>query len=156
MPDYGIAAAGEGAGLLAWSWAEAQLHASRNFWLATRWPDGRPHVMPVWAGWDGDALWFSGGLHSRKVQNLLADPRCVATTEDARNPLVADGVATKADDEVDKRSYLDLINSKYETAYGLDFLDPATTAVFRMRPTWAIGMREDDFVGSPTRWQLDR
>jgi len=80
MPDYGIAAADAGSGLLPWSWAEAQLEASRNDWLATRWPDGRPHVMPVWAVWDGEVMWFSGGLHSRKVQNLIADPRCAVTS----------------------------------------------------------------------------
>lgn len=156
MPDYGIAAADEGSGLMAWSWAEQQLIASRNFWLATHWPDGRPHVMPVWAAWDGDALWFSGGLHSRKVQNLLADPHCVATTEDALNPVVTEGVASKQDDEHAKQSFLDLINAKYETDYQLDFLAPTTTAVFRLRPTWAFGLREDDFAGSPTRWQFDR
>jgi nitroimidazol reductase NimA-like FMN-containing flavoprotein (pyridoxamine 5'-phosphate oxidase superfamily) len=74
MPDYGISEARDG--LLSWTWAEQQLRHSKNFWLATRWPDGRPHVMPVWAVWDGEAIWFSGGLHSRKVQNVLVDDRC--------------------------------------------------------------------------------
>ena len=156
MPDYGISAADEGSGLLSWEWAEQQLNMARNFWLATRWPDGRPHVMAVWAAWDGDALWFSGGLHSRKVQNLLADPRCVATTEDALNPVVIEGVASKVDDEGTKQTFLDLINAKYDTDYQLDFLDPTTTAVLRLDPTWAFGLIEDDFTGSPTRWQFGR
>lgn len=150
MPDYGIADGAEG--LLAWSWAEDQLKASTNYWLATRWPDGRPHVMPVWAVWDGDALWFSGGLHCRKVQNLLADGRCAATTEDALNPLVVEGVASKVDDDAERLSFLELTNAKYGTDYQLDFLDVATTAVLRLSPAWAFGMRQDDFTGSPTRW----
>ena len=144
-----------GSGLLSWGWAVQQLAASRNFWLATRWPDGRPHVMPVWAVWDGTALWFSGGLHSRKVQNLLVDPRCVATTEDTLNPVVIEGTASRIDDDEAKRKFLDLINGKYDTVYESDFLDPATTAVLRLRPTWAFSLIQDDFTGSPTRWRFD-
>jgi general stress protein 26 len=152
MPDYGILPADEGSGLLGWSWAEEQLHASKNFWLASRWPDGRPHVMPVWAVWDGVALWFSGGLHSRKVRNVLQDPRCSASTEDATNPVVVEGVASKVDDVEQKQRFLDLVNEKYATSYELDFLNPETTAVLRVEPTWAFALRQDDFSGSPTRW----
>ena len=82
MPGYGVEGPEEGSGLLPWSWAEAQLTTSRNFWLATRWPDGRPHAMPVWAVWHARALWFSSSRGSRKARNLAADPRCVLTTED--------------------------------------------------------------------------
>ncbi|CAN5747585.1 hypothetical protein BH24ACT15_BH24ACT15_25560 [soil metagenome] len=155
MPDYGILPADEGTGLINWSWAEEQMRASRNFWVATRWPDGRPHVVPVWAVWDGDALWFSGGLHSRKVRNVVADPRCSLSTEDAANPVVVEGVASEIDDVEAKQSFLDLTNAKYDTSYELSFLDPATTAVLRVMPTWAFAMREHDFSGSPTRWQFD-
>lgn len=154
MPDYGVLGSTEGTGLLAWSWAEEQLERSRNFWLATRWPDGRPHVMPVWAVWDGTAAWFSGGLHARKTRNLMADRRCVLTTEDALNPLVIEGTAERRDDDADKQTYLDLTNAKYETDYQMDFLDPATTAVFRFEPTQALGLLESDFTGSPTRWRF--
>ncbi len=112
-------------------------------------------MVPVWAVWDGDALWFSGGLHSRKVRNVVADPRCSLSTEDAANPVVVEGVASEIDDVEAKQSFLDLTNAKYDTSYGLSFLDPATTAVLRVMPTWAFAMREDDFSGSPTRWQFD-
>ena len=46
MPGYGIVGPGEGRGLLPWSWAEERLIASHDYWVATVWPDGRPHVMP--------------------------------------------------------------------------------------------------------------
>src|SRR5437870_13479915 len=93
MPGYGIVGPDEGTGLLPWSWAEEQLSTSRNFWLATRWPDGRPHVMPVWAIWHGGALWFSSSKQSRKARNLAADPRRVLTTEDSQNPVIVEGAA---------------------------------------------------------------
>ena len=155
MPDYGVLGEKEGTGLLSWSWAEQQLQSSKTFWLATRWPDGRPHVMPVWAAWDGERLWLSGGLHARKTRNLLADSRCVLTTEDALNPVIVEGIAEKVDDEQAKQTYLGLTNPKYGTDYQLDFLNPATTAVFRVRPVWAFALLENDFAGSPTRWRFD-
>src|SRR5262249_17191311 len=51
MPGYGTLPAGEGGGLLPWSWAEERLARSHDYWLATVTPDGAPHLMPVWAVW---------------------------------------------------------------------------------------------------------
>ena len=93
MPDYGILGPDEGTGLLPWSWAEERLAASHDYWLTSLWPDGRPHSMPVWGVWDGEALWFSSGRRSRKARNLAADPRCIVTTDDPKNPVVVEGSA---------------------------------------------------------------
>ena len=65
MPGYGISGPAEGSGLLHWSWAAERLTAARNYWVATVWPDGRPHVMPVWGMWDDSALWFTSAAGSR-------------------------------------------------------------------------------------------
>lgn len=154
MPGYGIAGPEEGTGLLPWSWAEERLRTSHDYWLATTWPDGRPHVMPVWAVWDDASLWFSAALGSRKSRNLLADPRCVATTDDPLEPVVVEGVAERVTETTALQSVLDLINPKYETSYALDFLDPTVNATFRIRPVWAFGLIERDFTGSPTRWRF--
>lgn len=72
MPGYGILPADEGTGLLPWSWAQQRLSSSVNYWLASVWPDGRPHVMAVWGVWDGLLLWFSSGGRSRKTRNLTS------------------------------------------------------------------------------------
>jgi hypothetical protein len=47
MPGYGILPADVGSGLLPWAEAERRLTVSHDYWVATAWPDGRPHVMPV-------------------------------------------------------------------------------------------------------------
>jgi hypothetical protein len=51
MPGYGTLGPEEGTGLLPWSWTVERLAGSRNYWLATVRPDGRPHVRvrPRWA-----------------------------------------------------------------------------------------------------------
>jgi hypothetical protein len=152
MPDYGIQGPDEGTGLLPWSWAEERLTASRNYWVTSLWPDGRPHSMPVWGVWDGHAFWFSSGRRSRKARNLTADPRCVVATENANDPVVVEGSA----DAIDERAAIERVAGLMSAKYGgitADFL--AANATFSVRPHRAFGIAHDDFTGSPTRWTFE-
>jgi hypothetical protein len=152
MPGYGIVGPAEGSGLLPWSWAEQRLVASRNYWVATSWPDGRPHAMPVWGLWDNGAFWFSSSRRSRKARNLAIDPRCVVTTENAAEPVVVEWLAEVVSAPETLTRMLALENAKYQTDYSIELLDPAVNATIRVRPRWAFGLAEGDFTGSPTRW----
>ena len=156
MPGYGILPPDEGTGLLSWPDVEPRLARSHEYWLASTWPDGRPHVMPVWGVWDGAALWFSSSGRSRKIANLRRDPRCVATTDDALDPVILDGTADVVIEEDPIRRFLDRLNAKYDTTYPLDFLDPAVNATVRMSPHTGFALLQADFVGSPTRWRFPR
>jgi PPOX class probable F420-dependent enzyme len=155
MPGYGTLGPDEGSGLLQWSWAEERIISSRNYWIGSLRPDGSPHIMPVWGVWDGEGLWFSSSKRSRKTRNLMADPRCSVAVEDAVNPVIIEGIAELVTDPDALATVLALENAKYETDYGIDLLDPAINASFRVRPRWVFGLREDDFTGSPTRWIFD-
>jgi PPOX class probable F420-dependent enzyme len=155
MPGYGIVGPTGGRGLLPWSWAEERLRGSRSYWVASRWPDGRPHAMPVWGVWHDVALWFSSSRGSRKARNLAADPRCVVTTEDAEEPVVVEGLAEVVTDPAALATLLALENAKYGTDYSMELLDPAVNATMRVRPRWVFGLVEEDFTGSPTRWVFD-
>jgi PPOX class probable F420-dependent enzyme len=151
MPGYGIVAADEGAGLLPWAWAESRLTASHDYWIATVWPDGRPHVTPVWGCWIEDALWFSCAPGSRKARNLEREPRMVATSDAAREPVVVDGTATRIDGDRDAVArFVAATNSKYGTDYGIDFF--AANALFRLDPSSVFALDDNDFTGTPTRW----
>lgn len=150
MPDYGIAAADGGAGLLPWSWACERLARSHDYWIATVGTDGHPHVTPVWGVWREGALWFSAGRRSRKTRNLVAHPRCAATTDDAHRPVVIEGEATRVDDPVAVTSFCAASNAKYETAYEVGFY--LGNATFRVEPVWAFALDDEDFAGTPTRW----
>jgi hypothetical protein len=154
MPDYGILPADQGSGLLQWSDAVARLHASRNFWVATVWSDGRPHLSAVWGVWLDQAAWFSCGLHSRKMINVRSEPRCAVSSDDSNNQVVIDGVAEVVVDRTAIRRFLDALNEKYDSDISEDFLDPAANASIRVRPVSAFGMLHDDFHGSPTRWRF--
>jgi hypothetical protein len=111
--------------------------------------------MPVWGMWDDSALWFTSSAGSRKVRNLTADPRCCVTTEDASDPVIIEGIARIATEEAMLQRVLDLMNAKYRTDYGLDFLDPATNATIGVRPRRVFSLRAGDFTGSPTRWVFE-
>jgi nitroimidazol reductase NimA-like FMN-containing flavoprotein (pyridoxamine 5'-phosphate oxidase superfamily) len=152
MPGYGTLGPDEGTGLLAWSWAEERLLASHDYWLATVWPDGRPHVMPVWGVWREAALWVSSSRRSRKARNLAAEPRCTVATDNALEPVVLDGSADLVTDLAVLRAVLDDMNAKYQTDYTMELMDPGANACFRITPSSAFGLLEGDFTGSPTLW----
>jgi hypothetical protein len=152
MPGYGILPADEGSGLLPWAEAERRLTESHDFWCATVRPDGRPHVMPVWGVWLDGGLWFSSGMRSRKARNLAVEPRCTLTTDDARNPVVVDGVAGQVIDRAGIEAFVGAVNGKYGGGVSVDFLDRAVNGTFAVRPEWVFAISEDDFSGSPTRW----
>ncbi len=155
MPGYGVVGPDEGSGLLPWSWAAERLSRSRNFWVASVQPDGRPHVMPVWGMWDDAVLWFSSSVESRKARNLSQDPRCVVTTEDATDPVVIEGTARIVTEPAALQRVIDLMNAKYGTDSNVSFLDPAVNATIEVRPVRVFGLRSADFTGSPTRWVFE-
>lgn len=153
MPGYGIKGADEGSGLLPWAWAEERLVASRNYWIVSLWPDGRPHAMPVWGVWEDTALVFSSGGRSRKARNLAADPRCVVTTEDASEPVIVEGAASVMEDRDAIARVAELMNRKYGGGITVEFL--LANATLEVRPRWAFGIAHEDFTGSPTRWVFE-
>jgi PPOX class probable F420-dependent enzyme len=150
MPGYGLRGPNEGTGLLMWAEVEERLARSHDYWLASCRPDGRPHLMPVWAVWLDGSLWFSSSNGSRKTRNLRATPTCSVSTDDARNPVVVEADAEPVADPAQLRRVLDAENDKYGTAYGLELLDPAANTCFRLAPRWAFALHQDDFTGSPT------
>jgi general stress protein 26 len=152
MPGYGTLSAGEGTGLLPWAWAERRLRDSHDYWLATVWPDGRPHVMPVWGVWLEGCLWFSSSRGSRKARNLGTRSACAVTTDQAKEPVVVDGHAELVAEPALLAAVLAAENAKYATSYGPEMLDPEINATFRIVAHWAFGLAENDFEGSPTKW----
>jgi len=145
MPGYGLLDAAQ-------SWAVERLERSHDYWVATIRPDGRPHVMPVWGIWLEDAVWFSSSRGSRKARNLDANPNCTITTDNAYEPVIVEGAGVRFTDLSTITRFVAAINQKYTTDYSVDFFDPDRNACFQVRPTWAFGLTESDFTGSPTRW----
>jgi PPOX class probable F420-dependent enzyme len=147
MPGYGISESSEG--LLPWSWAEDRLRASRNYWVATTRPDGRPHLTPVWAVWTGDALYFSTARTSTKARNLFANPRCSISTEHGNEAVIIEGTVAHEQDHEILRPVWAAYNAKYDWSLEGE-------SMFALRPAVAFAFIEtaDLFPSTATRWHF--
>ena len=151
MPGYGIAAAGEGKRLLPWSWARERLEKSKNYWISTTRPDGRPHSVPVWGIWMDERFIFSSGRESRKVRNLAANPRCVITNDNGDEAVIVEGAAVETTDLAILRRY----KKRYDPKYDWN-LDLAMGPFFIVEPEVVFGFidRPGQFTQTATRWKF--
>ena len=76
------------------------------------------------------------------------------TTDDARNPVVVDGVASRVTDPAGIAVFVAAMNSKYEAGMTTDFQDPEVNGTYVVTPERVIAISGDDFTGSPTRWRF--
>ncbi len=155
MPGYGILDAAAGTGLLPWAWATERLASSRNYFVSTVSPDGRPHMAAVWGVWLEDAFYFSTGPRSRKARNLAVESRCVISPEGAGESVIVEGIATPETD----RDVLERFAAAYKDKYDwqIDLMDPKQAGIYCVRPLVAFGIDDlHDFAGSATRWIFDQ
>ena len=154
MPEYGIEASPEG--MLPWSWAAERLARSRNYWVATTRPNGRPHSMAVWGLWLDNTFMFSSAPTSRKARNLARDPHVVITTEGADEAVIIEGVASINEDQQLMRRFID----EYKTKYNWEMTgDEGPMFIVRPERAFAfIGTQDNpagSFTNTATRWTFD-
>jgi hypothetical protein len=145
-------------GTLPWSWAVEKLQTSRDFWLATVRPDGRPHLAPVWSVWFEDALFFSTDPASRKGRNLALNINCAVSTDGADATVIVDGTVSTCDDFDLRRRVAELYAAKYEwvltaTETGVALSDGVSTPLYMIEPRTVLGMT-DEVTSRMTRWRL--
>ena len=154
MPkSYGLAPESEGE-ILPWSWAEERLTQSRNYWVVTVRPDGRPHAMPVWGAWVEGAFYFGTGSDSRKGRNIAADPRAVVHLESGDEVVVLEGIMEEVTDTEGIRTFEQGFNPKYGFEGDSEEIDLVEmgAVIFRMSPLVAFGWTEANFPQNATRW----
>lgn len=149
-PGYGIVGTADGKGLLPWSWVAEKMNGCRTFWVATvRGSEPRPHVMPVWGVWLGDAFYFSTGRKSRKGQNLAVNPACTVTNDDGEEAVIIEGQA----EELKDAAALENMATAYKKKYKMDPRGMGEP-IFKVRPRKVFGFIEKSFPKSATRWTL--
>ncbi len=147
---YGISATPEG--LLPWSYVTKRMAASRNYWVATTRPDGRPHVMPVWGLWLEGRFYFSTDPASRKARNIAGRPEIVVHLESGDDVVILEGRAEAASDRSLLARFADAYDMKYAVRPEVDTPEPA---VWRLDARVALAWQEKDFPRSATRWSFD-
>ena len=148
IPDYGISKSKTG--MLPWKWAEKMLSESREYWIITVRPDGRPHAMIIWGVWFESAFWFGTGAKTQKARNLAKNPYCVVGTQNAAEAVILEGVAELVSDAAKQRKLKPESLRKYGISGG-----GGSEPVYRVRPTRAFGFIEKTFPKTATRWTFD-
>jgi len=144
MPGYGIQE--DTRNVLPWSWAVDLLNRVRNPVLGTVRPDGRPHAMPLWGLWLGDAYCMSTAITSVKSENLKANDRCVITAGDGDDAVVLEGKAELSELPVG-------FTEAYKKKYG-ETIDEGP--IWIVRPTVAFAFQAtEDFSKTATRWVFE-
>ena len=145
IPGYGISKSKTG--MLPWKWAEKKLAGSREYWLMTVRPDGRPHAMIIWGLWVDGAFWFGTGAKTQKARNLASNPNCIIGTEDAADAVILEGVAELVTD-AEMRKKLQSPSLKKYGMSGTGGSEP----VYCVRPRRVFGLVEKSFPKTATRW----
>ena len=105
------------AGHMPFSKVDAWLRATRSIWLATVGPDQRPHLVPLWFYWDGNAIYFDTGIKTIKRRNLSSNDRVTAHVGDGDDPIIIVGRALQVTD-LDEIARVDLaFRAKYVDPY---------------------------------------
>ncbi len=60
----------------------------------------QPHVVPVWFGWDGQALWISSYSNTRKVKELKSNPKGAVLIDVAEKDGSMWGILMEGDTEL--------------------------------------------------------
>lgn len=78
---------------LTWDQVENRLVGSVHYWLASTYPDGRPHVVPRWGVWFDDAFWYDGSPKTRHAINLSKNPHCSLHLESGSEVTILEGIS---------------------------------------------------------------
>jgi hypothetical protein len=161
MPGYGLEVVTTPPGIvLPWSRVDQILRESRNYWVSTTRPDGRPHAMPVWGLWDGAHFLFSTGRESRKAKNLAANPAISVHCESGDIAIVVEGQTREVTDPAELKAFATAYEPKYDWTPAVEgesggwegFL--VGSAVYEVTPTIALSFAED-LGETATRWEFD-
>ena len=149
VEGYGLADAPADGSTLAWSTVVEWMVGSRNYWVCTTRPDGRPHAIPVWGLWLEDTLWFSTDPGSYKARNISGNPEVVVHLESGDEVCVLEGTARRIGALELPVSFVDAYEAKYE--FRID-LTNANYGLYQLEPRIALTWTEADFPTTATRW----
>jgi len=148
-------------------WGEAQRRFAKGgwFWLATVRADGAPHVVPVFAAWDGSAFFVASKDSAHKSRHLQADGRCVLTHDAGDMHLVVEGQARKVTDNASLARASEAFaavyqwpttvsDGKLDADYGAPTSGGPPYDVYEVTPTKAFGFPTDGETFTPTRWRF--
>lgn len=95
-PQFPKGYADNPASFVTWDWVAAQLSESKNYWLCTVRPDGRPHVVPRWGVFLDEKFYYDGSPETRHAQNLTTNPHVSLHLESGEKAIILEGRSAPA------------------------------------------------------------
>jgi len=143
--------------LLDWAHIDGRMRESKNYWVATTRPNGRPHVMPTWAVWHDNRLYFDGSPETRRMRNIAENPHVAVHLEDGTQAVIVEGVARlvgQPSRELGEK-LAELYGAKYAAlGYAPEPDNWDKGGLYVVEPTLALAWTE--FGVDMTRWVIRR
>jgi Pyridoxamine 5'-phosphate oxidase len=79
-----------------WSWVATQLTDSKNYWLCSVRPDGRPHVIPRWGVYVDGKIYYDGSPETRHNHNIETNPHISVHLESGDHVIILEGTSVPA------------------------------------------------------------
>ena len=117
----------------------ALLEAPNFAHLATVLPDGSPHTVPVWVGFEDGRIAFFTQPSSRKARNLARDPRVAISIVDRANPYLMAQIRGRVAGTLEGDEALVVIDRLSQRYIGEDF-PMRSGVVFLIEPERAFSM----------------
>lgn len=136
---------------LPWSHAEERLVRSRNYWICTSRPDGRPHSIPLWGMWVEGALYFGTARATRKSRNLVQNPAVSVHLESGDDVIILEGKAGEVSDPATFKKLDASSRAKYKMPL---VMIPGESVIYCVRPRVVLAWLEKDMQGTGTRWEF--
>jgi general stress protein 26 len=152
------------AGPTPWPEAARVLEQAELYWLTTVRADGRPHVTPLIALAEDEAVYFCTGLEEQKARNMEHSARVAITTGnntwDAGLDVVVEGTAVRVRDRDTLQRLADSYEAKYGSAWHFDVGDGVfvseghEAAVFRIAPSKVLAFAKEPHA--QTRYRFNQ
>ena len=137
---------------LPFSHAEQRLTKSRNYWICTSRPDGRPHSIPVWGFWIDGALYFGTARSSRKARNLSHNAAVSIHLDSGDDVVILEGIAVEID--LADKSMLKKLDAASRAKYKMPMTVMPEAMLYSVRPRVVLAWTEKDFPNNATRWEF--
>ncbi len=82
--------------LVTWEYVVERLTESKNYWLCSVRPDGRPHSVPRWGVFMDGRLFYDGSPETRHAQNIETNPHVSVHLENGDQAIIAEGTCAPA------------------------------------------------------------
>jgi general stress protein 26 len=112
-----------------------RLERSKNYWICTARPDGRPHAIPVWGFFLDDTVYFGTARSSQKARNLAHNPTVSVHLESGDDVVIVEGAAREV--PLSDRETIAKLDAASKTKYKMPLMIVAESVFMRCVQEWS-------------------